>query len=68
MLQFQMYSEMRQLAELKYGLTLDDVHLTEHSQNFDINNVVQNLPYFVEKYSYNMVRQVIGFLSFVVLV
>jgi len=68
MLPLQMYSEMRLLAEFKYGLALDDIHLTEHSQDFDVHKVVQNLQTFVEKYSYNMVKQVLHFLSFVVIV
>ncbi|XP_072966494.1 uncharacterized protein [Typha angustifolia] len=53
------YSVMRQLGELKYGLELDDFHLTEFfiDQDFDVFRIVQKLNIFVEDYSYNIVKQ-----------
>lgn len=57
---WKIYSEMRLLAELKYGLALDDIHLAENSmdQDFDINEIVQNLHSFTENYSYNIIKQI----------
>ncbi|XP_072994798.1 uncharacterized protein [Typha latifolia] len=53
------YSVMRQLGELKYGLELDDFHLTEFfiDQDFDVFRIVRKLNIFVEDYSYNIVKQ-----------
>ncbi|KAG1360735.1 putative WASH complex subunit 4 [Cocos nucifera] len=57
---WKIYSEMRLLAELKYGLALDDIHLAENSmdQDFDVNEIVQNLHSFTENYSYNIIKQI----------
>ncbi|XP_026660870.2 WASH complex subunit 4-like isoform X2 [Phoenix dactylifera] len=57
---WKIYSEMRLLAELKYGLALDDIHLAENSmdQDFDLNEIVQNLHSFTENYSYNIIKQI----------
>ncbi|XXG67338.1 hypothetical protein AAC387_Pa06g0709 [Persea americana] len=54
------YSEMRQLAELKYGLVVDDIHLPEQSldHGIDIHEIIQNLPKFAVGYLYNMYNQV----------
>lgn len=52
---------MRQLAELKYGLVVDDIHLPEQSldHGIDIHEIIQNLPKFAVGYLYNMYNQVI---------
>lgn len=52
---------MRQLAEMKYGLVLDDIHLPEQSldRGIDIHEIIQNLPKFAAGYLYNMYNQVI---------
>ncbi|KAJ4950569.1 hypothetical protein NE237_027401 [Protea cynaroides] len=57
---WKIYSEMRQLAELKYGLTLGD-HLTEHHLNYgvDVIEIVRNLEQFATSYSYNITNQVL---------
>lgn len=57
---WKIYSAMQQLAQLKYGVALDDIHLSEYSisQDFDINKVVQDLDTFSEKYTYSMVNQI----------
>ncbi|XP_064999104.1 uncharacterized protein LOC135633505 isoform X4 [Musa acuminata AAA Group] len=54
------YLEMQLLAELKYGLLLDDIHFVGNSvsHNIDINEIVQDLHAFVENYSYNIYNQV----------
>ncbi|MQL83965.1 hypothetical protein Taro_016452, partial [Colocasia esculenta] len=54
------YSEMRQLAELKYRLLLDDIHLPEHSsgQGFDLAEVLKGMCTFARNYSYNITKQI----------
>ncbi|XP_058104666.1 uncharacterized protein LOC131248403 isoform X5 [Magnolia sinica] len=56
---WKVYSEMRQLAELKYGLVLDDIHLPPQSldHGLDVTDIMQNLPKFAECYSYNINNQ-----------
>ncbi|XP_043716643.1 WASH complex subunit 4-like isoform X2 [Telopea speciosissima] len=58
---WKIYSEMRQLAELKYGLTLDDIPLTGHCLNYgvDVMEIVRNVEQFATSYSYNMTNQVL---------
>ncbi|KAJ3692471.1 hypothetical protein LUZ60_012821 [Juncus effusus] len=55
------YSEMRNLGEVKYGLELDDFHLIEYSfsQDFHILNIFENLDNFSENYFYNILNQVL---------
>ncbi|XP_058104663.1 uncharacterized protein LOC131248403 isoform X2 [Magnolia sinica] len=57
---WKVYSEMRQLAELKYGLVLDDIHLPPQSldHGLDVTDIMQNLPKFAECYSYNINNQI----------
>ncbi|XP_068651139.1 uncharacterized protein [Aristolochia californica] len=56
---WKIYSEMRHLAELKYGLILDDIHLPEHSpdQSLNLIDTIQNLQKFATSYSYNIYNQ-----------
>lgn len=51
---------MHQLGELKYGVELEDFHLSVDTmdQDFDLKKIMQNLDSFSEKYSYNIVKQV----------
>lgn len=57
---WKIYSEMIQLAKLKYGLALDDIHLPEKSLDhaIDVYELMQNLPKFAATYSYNIHNQV----------
>ncbi|KAL6007979.1 hypothetical protein ACLOJK_033484 [Asimina triloba] len=57
---WKVYSEMRQLAEMKYGLLLDDIHLPTQSldNGSDVIDIMQNLPKFAENYSYNINNQI----------
>ncbi|XP_057869447.2 uncharacterized protein LOC131076327 isoform X2 [Cryptomeria japonica] len=54
------YSEMRHLAEQKYGLQLDDIHLPGQTleQGIDLLDVMHNIHVFVASYTYNMNTQV----------
>ncbi|KAI3918207.1 hypothetical protein MKX01_041527 [Papaver californicum] len=54
------YLDMRQLAGLKYGLVLDEIHLQEHSleTDLDVACIMQNLEKFAATYLYNMSNQV----------
>uniref|UniRef100_A0A0E0PT72 WASH complex subunit 4 N-terminal domain-containing protein n=1 Tax=Oryza rufipogon TaxID=4529 RepID=A0A0E0PT72_ORYRU len=54
-----MYAEMHQLGELKYGVELEDFHLTVDTadQDFDLKQSMENLDSFSEAYSYNIVKQ-----------
>lgn len=56
----QVYSEMRQLAELKYGLLLDDTHLPGDSSGhgFDFAETIKDVCTFARSYSYNLIKQV----------
>lgn len=51
---------MQLLAELKYGLTLDDVYFVGNSmvRNIGINETVQDLCFFTKNYTYNIIKQV----------
>jgi hypothetical protein len=51
---------MHQLGELKYGVELEDFHLTVDTadQDFDLKQSMENLDSFSEAYSYNIVKQV----------
>ncbi|KAL5213375.1 hypothetical protein ABZP36_024222, partial [Zizania latifolia] len=53
------YALMRQLGELKYGVELEDFHLTMDTpdQDFDLKQSIENLDSFSETYSYNIVKQ-----------
>ncbi|XP_062233658.1 uncharacterized protein LOC133930903 isoform X2 [Phragmites australis] len=53
------YTEMHQLGELKYGVELEDFHLSvdARDQGFDIRETIQHLDSFCEKYSYSIVKQ-----------
>ncbi|EEE65048.1 hypothetical protein OsJ_20045 [Oryza sativa Japonica Group] len=57
-----MYAEMHQLGELKYGVELEDFHLTVDTadQDFDLKQSMENLDSFSEAYSYNIVKQNTG--------
>ncbi|WOK95333.1 WASH complex subunit 7-like isoform X1 [Canna indica] len=54
------YLEMQLLAELKYGLFLDNIHFVGNSMvhNIDIHEIVQHLHAFAENYCYNIIKQV----------
>ncbi|XP_042465090.1 WASH complex subunit 4-like isoform X2 [Zingiber officinale] len=54
------YLEMQLLAELKYGLMLDDVYFVGNSMVHDIgiNETVQDLCAFTKNYTYNIIKQV----------
>lgn len=54
------YSEMRHVAEQKYGLVLDDIHLPGHTleQGVDVLNIMRNIHIFVSCYTYNLNTQV----------
>lgn len=56
----QIYLEMQLLAELKYGLMLDDVYFVGNSMVHDIgiNETVQDLCAFTKNYTYNIIKQV----------
>ncbi|TVU12764.1 hypothetical protein EJB05_46421, partial [Eragrostis curvula] len=53
------YAEMHQLGALKYGVELEDFHLTADTQDqgFDLRKTVQHLDSFCEKYSYVIAKQ-----------
>ncbi|KAK3128319.1 hypothetical protein QOZ80_6BG0459880 [Eleusine coracana subsp. coracana] len=53
------YAEMHQLGALKYGVELEDFHLTVDAQDqgFDLRKTVQHLDSFCEEYSYSMTKQ-----------
>ncbi|KAF8732817.1 hypothetical protein HU200_015159 [Digitaria exilis] len=53
------YAEMHELGRLKYGVELDDFHLTVDAldQGFDLRRTIQRLDSFCEKYSYSIVKQ-----------
>ncbi|XP_077235545.1 uncharacterized protein LOC143877406 isoform X2 [Tasmannia lanceolata] len=57
---WKVYTEMRQLAEMKYGLLLDDIHLPEHSldHGLHVTEIIKNLHKFAASYSYNIYNQV----------
>lgn len=61
----QTYGEMRQLAEQKYGLELDDIHLPCQTleQGVDVLDIMRNIHNFVASYTYNLNTQVIPSLS-----
>ncbi|KAG6552860.1 hypothetical protein Mapa_005515 [Marchantia paleacea] len=54
------YGEMRHLAELKYGLELDDIHLPGQTleQGVDVLEIMRNIHLFVACYTYNLNTQV----------
>lgn len=54
------YSEMRNLAEQKYGLTLGDPHLPSQTleQGLDVLEIMRNIHVFVQKYLYNLNNQI----------
>ncbi|KAL3684666.1 hypothetical protein R1sor_002688 [Riccia sorocarpa] len=54
------YGEMRYLAELKYGLELDDIHLPGQTleQGVDVLEIMRNIHLFVACYTYNLNTQV----------
>lgn len=54
------YCEMRHLAEQKYGLHLDDIHLPGQmmEQGVDVLEIVRNIHNFVACYTYNLNTQV----------
>ena len=58
----QTYGEMRQLAEQKYGLELDDIHLPCQTleQGVDVLDIMRNIHNFVAAYTYNLNTQVIS--------
>lgn len=60
MSRFQTYGEMRHLAELKYGLELDDIHLPGQTleQGVDVLEIMRNIHLFVACYTYNLNTQV----------
>lgn len=51
---------MQLLAELKYGLMLDDVYFVGNSMvsDFGINETVQDLCVFTKNYTCNIIKQV----------
>ncbi|RCV20061.1 hypothetical protein SETIT_4G026000v2 [Setaria italica] len=53
------YAEMHELGQLKYGVELEDFHLTVDTldQGFDFRNTIQHLDSFCEKYSYSIAKQ-----------
>ncbi|KAJ4775130.1 WASH complex subunit SWIP [Rhynchospora pubera] len=55
------YSEMRHLGELKYGLELDALHHLERSScpEFDIGRIFKKLVMYSERYSYIILKQVL---------
>lgn len=57
----QTYGEMRQLAEQKYGLELDDINLPCQTleQGVDVLDIMRNIHIFVASYTYNLNTQVI---------
>ncbi|ERN13296.1 hypothetical protein AMTR_s00041p00059380 [Amborella trichopoda] len=54
------YTEMKHLAELKYGVVLDGIHLPERSLDLglDVLDIMRNLHQFAESYMYNINAQV----------
>ncbi|XP_078447985.1 uncharacterized protein LOC144716663 isoform X2 [Wolffia australiana] len=59
---WKVYSEMRQVAELKYGLLLDDNNLPGLLRNpsghgFDFFETLKHLSTFSRKYSYDLIKQ-----------
>jgi len=54
------YGEMRQLAEQKYGLELDNLHLPCQTleQGVDVLEIMRNIHIFVASYTYNLNTQV----------
>ncbi|OVA07692.1 WASH complex subunit 7 [Macleaya cordata] len=57
---WKIYLDMRQLAGLKYGLVLDEIHLPEHCLDCDVDvaEIMQSLTKFAACYLYNMNNQV----------
>ncbi|OEL37588.1 WASH complex subunit 7, partial [Dichanthelium oligosanthes] len=53
------YAEMHELGQLKYGIKLEDFHLTVDTLDpgFDIRKTIQHLDSFCEKYSYSIAKQ-----------
>lgn len=53
---------MRQLAEQKYGLELDDIHLPCQTleQGVDVLDIMRNIHNFVASYTYNLNTQVMS--------
>ena len=51
---------MKHLAEQKYGLILDEIHLPSHVlvQGMDVLDIVRNIHTFVSCYTYNLNTQV----------
>ena len=66
----QTYGEMRQLAEQKNGLELDDIHLPCQTleQGVDVLDIMRNIHIFVASYTYNLNTQVILTFSLVHLI
>lgn len=61
MSELQTYGEMRYLAELKYRLELDDIHLPGQTleQGVDVLEIMRNIHLFVACYTYSLNTQVI---------
>ncbi|XP_024536240.1 WASH complex subunit 4 isoform X2 [Selaginella moellendorffii] len=54
------YNEMKNIAELKYGLSLDAIHLPGQTleQGVDVLEIMRNIHIFVACYTYNLNTQV----------
>ncbi|KAK9147566.1 hypothetical protein Scep_006323 [Stephania cephalantha] len=52
------YSDMKHLAELKYGMVLDHHLPVCFDHELEVIEIVHNLPHFSQSYSYNMINQV----------
>lgn len=57
---WQTYGEMRNLASIKYGLSLTEVHLPGQTleQGLDVLEIMRNIHIFVSKYNYNLNNQI----------
>jgi len=57
---WQTYGEMRNLASIKYGLDLTEVHLPGQTleQGLDVLEIMRNIHIFVSKYNYNLNNQI----------
>lgn len=56
---WQMYSEMRNLARARYGLALHDAYLPMGTldQGLDVLQIMRNIHVFVSRYAYNLHQQ-----------
>ena len=54
------YAEMRNLAQEKFGLTLQEVHLPGQTleQGVDVLEIMRNIHIFTEAYNYNLNNQI----------